>query len=168
MAGRFLRTLSVVVAALLSAFPAAAACKLDLVAQMPVTMDGLSPVTSARIEGVDAHLLVDLGAFFGSISRSRVDRYHLRVGGLPPYLTVQGVNGEADVGLATVSNFTLLGADFPHTQFLVGGSEFGPTIDGVLGRNFLLVTDLEIDLANGMARMVQPKGCEGLPLAYWV
>ena len=166
MARRLVRIAIALSAALLPALPAAAACKLDLVAQMPVTMHGLSPVTDAKIDGQDAHLVVDLGAFFGSISRSRVDRYHLKVGGLPPYLTVQGVNGEADVGLATV-DFNLLGAHFAHTQFLVGGPEAGPTIDGILGRNFLMVADTELDFANGMVRMFHPEACQAQVLAYW-
>ena len=167
MAGRIGQIATILLGALLAAAPANAACKLDQVAQMPVRMEGLSPVTDAKIEGVDAHLLVDLGAFFSSISRSRVDRYHLRVGPLPPYLTVQGVNGEADVGLASVSTFTLLGSPFHHTQFLVGGSEFGPAIDGILGRNFLMVADTEVDLGIGLVRMFQPHGCDGEVLAYW-
>ena len=148
--------------------PASAACVLDKVAEIPVTMEGLAPVMTAKINGVDAHLLVDYGAFFSSISRSRVDKFHVKPGPLPPNFTVLGVNGEADVGLTTTSEFSILGAEFHHTQFLVGGSEFGPRADGILGRNFLMVTDAELDLADGAVRLFSPKGCSGAPLAYWV
>ena len=150
-----------------AALPARAACKLDMLAQVPVTMKGLDPVISAKINGLDANLVLDFGAFFGSISRSRAEHFHLKIGNLPPYLQVRGVNGAADVGLATASQFTLLGRPFPNTQFLLGGPEFGPSVDGVIGRNFLMIADAEIDLANGMVRLFDPKGCGGQPLAYW-
>jgi tetratricopeptide (TPR) repeat protein/predicted aspartyl protease len=167
MVGRFPLIATILMGALGSALPAFAACKLDLVAQMPVTMQGLQPVVDARINGVEAHLLVDYGSSFSVISRSHADRFHLKIGVLPANITVRGVNGVADMGLATASNFTFVGANFPRTQFLVGGSEDGPTIDGVLGRNFLMAADSEIDLANGVIKLIQPKGCGYQPLAYW-
>lgn len=153
--------------ALTFALPAAAACKLDMIVQAPVTMMGLAPVVAAKINGKDANLLVDLGAFFGSISRSRADYFQLRPGSLPPYMEVRGVGGSADVKVGTATSFSLLGSNFHNSQFLIGGPEFGPSVDGILGRNFLLVADAELDLANGVVRLFDPKDCPGQPLAYW-
>jgi tetratricopeptide (TPR) repeat protein len=152
---------------LASAAPAVAACKLDMIVQAPVIMMGLSPVVAAKINGEDANLVVDLGAFFGSISRSRADHFQLKPGSLPPYMEVRGVGGDADVRLGTATSFSLLGSTFHNSQFLIGGPEFGPSVDGILGRNFLLVADAELDLANGVVRLFDPKDCPGQPLAYW-
>lgn len=69
--------------------------------------------------------------------------------------------------LTTAQSFTALGASFHHVDFLVGAPQFEGRIDGLLGQNFLNVTDVEYDFANGVIRLFKPSGCGGLPLAYW-
>jgi tetratricopeptide (TPR) repeat protein len=167
MSWRPVRTALIALALMAAARPAGAACVLDKVVEIPVVMEGLEPVMTAKVNGVDARLMVDSGAFFSSISRSRLAKFRLSSGPLPPNLEVRGVNGVADVGLTTAQDFNILGANFRHTQFLAGGIEFGPQADGILGRNFLMVADAELDLANGAIRLFSPKGCSGSALAYW-
>ncbi len=57
------------VALALGAGPAAAACKLGRLAELPVTMQGLVPVVSAKIDGADVRLIADTGAFFSMLTR---------------------------------------------------------------------------------------------------
>ncbi|HEX4098526.1 MAG TPA: tetratricopeptide repeat protein [Caulobacteraceae bacterium] len=154
-------------ATLAAGAPAAAACKLERIATLPVTMQGLAPVVSAKIDGADIRLVAALGDFFSILSRSSANRLHLKVEAAPYGLKVLGASGEADVGLTTVKQFSVFGAPFHDAQFLVGGPEFAATADGLLGRNILMMSDAEFDLANGAVRLFSASGCGGRPLAYW-
>lgn len=147
--------------------PAAAACKLDRVAELPVTMEGNAAIVSVKINGQDARLIADSGAFFSMLTPESAARFKLKVGGLPPRLRVVGVNGDADVGLANVRDFGVVGGTLHDWEFLVGGSRLGGGADGLLGQNFLTVVDSEFDLANGVIRLFKTTGCGDQPLVYW-
>ena len=149
------------------ASPASADCKLIQFAELPVVMEGNSPVISAKISGMDARLIADSGAFFSMLTPGSAAKFKLKVGPLPMGMTVRGVNGEADVGLTTVKDFGLVGATLHNWQFLVGGSRLESEADGVLGQNLLTAGDVEFDLAKGVIRLFKPEGCGGKPLAYW-
>ncbi len=49
---------------------ASAACTLSKVAELPVTMSGLSPTVVAKIDGVEARFIADSGAFYSVITPS--------------------------------------------------------------------------------------------------
>jgi predicted aspartyl protease/tetratricopeptide (TPR) repeat protein len=150
-----------------AAAPASAACRLAKVAEAQVTMTGLAPVVAAKINGQDARLVVDSGAFFGMLTPDSARRLGLRVGGLPPGMTVRGVNGEAQAGAATAKDVVIFGHPFSHLDFVVGGGQSSSALDGWLGQNFLNALDVEYDLANGVIRLFKPEGCGETPLAYW-
>jgi len=150
-----------------SAGPAAAACKLGKLAELPVTMQGLAPIVSAKINGADVRLIADSGAFFSMLTPGAAARLGLRVGSTPFGLRVMGVTGEAQTGLTTVKEFTALGFPIKDVQFLVSGGSIGFEADGLLGRNMLAVRDVEFDLANGVIRLFRPEGCANADLAYW-
>ncbi len=152
----------------LCAGPAAAACKLGLLAELPVTMDGLDPVVPAKINGVDARLVADSGAFFSMVTPDAAARFGLKRGPLPQEMTVRGVTGEADVGVATAKEFTFLGHSLHNIEFLVGGSAMDDgSYDGFLGQNVLNIADVEFDFANGVIRLFKPTGCGHAVLTYW-
>lgn len=146
--------------------PAAAACKVNEIAQLPVTMEGNSPTVSVTINGVDAKLIADTGASFSFLTPALAAKAKLHIGPLPFGYRVGGVNGEADVGLTTVKDFGVVGATLHDWQFLVGGSRIAG--DGLLGQNLLTVLDAEFDLANGVIRLFKTTGCgSDKALAYW-
>ncbi len=60
------------------------------------------------------------------------------------------------------------GRELPDVSFVVAGHEAVPGAIGFLGQNILGATDTEYDLANGVIRLMQPKGCGKADLAYWV
>jgi tetratricopeptide (TPR) repeat protein/predicted aspartyl protease len=151
-----------------AAGPAAAACKLTRLVEFPVTMEGMSPVVAAKVNGHDARFMADTGAFFSMITPSSAAKFGLHVGPLPAWLTVVGVNGEAKAGLASVKSLTVVGAELKNMDFIVGGSLLDAYFDGVIGQNVLNGVDLELDLANGAIRMFKSTDCEGATLAYWV
>ena len=147
--------------------PAAAGCTLAKIAELPVTMEGLAPIVPAKINGVDARLVADSGAFFSMLGPASVAKFGLSVGPPPFGLIVRGVNGDVSVGLARAKEFTVLNNTFHNSDFLVGGSGISAGADGLLGGNLLDFADVEYDLANGVIRLFKPQGCEGAALAYW-
>jgi tetratricopeptide (TPR) repeat protein/predicted aspartyl protease len=153
----------------LTAGPALAECHLSRFAELPVSMSGAQPVVSAKINGQDVRLLADSGAFFSMLTASSAQRLGLKPGPAPSWLRVRGVNGEAEVKLAKVQQFTALGRDIKNVDFLVGGTDNSAHsgIDGMLGRNIIGLEDVEFDLANGVIRLFLAKGCEKSALAYW-
>ncbi|MBV8854909.1 MAG: aspartyl protease family protein [Sinobacteraceae bacterium] len=147
---------------------ASATCTLARLAEAPVVMVEMRPTVSARINGTDASFLIDSGAFFSTLSRATVAQFNLRRSPAPTQLRVRGVGGDAaDLALTTVKDFTLFGVDIPNVEFLVGGSEVGANVVGILGQNVLRIADVEYDLANGVIRLMRVKGCAKSALAYW-
>jgi tetratricopeptide (TPR) repeat protein len=69
--------------------------------------------------------------------------------------------------LTEVEKFGISGATLHGVQFLVGGSETGQDMAGVLGQNFLGLKDAEFDLANGVVRLIDENGCGSRVLTYW-
>jgi tetratricopeptide (TPR) repeat protein/predicted aspartyl protease len=143
-----------------------AACQLQKYAELPVTIEHGGAVVAAKLNGADARLTVDTGAFFSMLNPSAVSRFGLKTGPLPPYLTVSGLTGEANVHLTTVKDLSVLGVPLHGVDFLVGEHEIGGS-DGLLGQNLLAVLDTEFDFANGAIRLLKPQGCGDGALAYW-
>jgi tetratricopeptide (TPR) repeat protein/predicted aspartyl protease len=145
---------------------ALAKCELQERIALPVTMVGMEAIAPAKINGVDASLAIDTGAFFSTLSPAAAARLGLRLEALPPWLSVGGLTGAAQFHLTHVRSFALAGADAGASDFLVGEHGSGPS-DGVIGQNVLGGYDEEFDLANGAVRLFQPKGCSDAALAYW-
>jgi tetratricopeptide (TPR) repeat protein len=143
-----------------------AECTLVKLAELPVTMEGLRPVVPVKINGTDARLMVDSGAFYSMLSPGSAADFKLRLE-LPPYaLRVSGIGGSTETWVTTVKDFMLVSIPVHNVQFIVGGNELNGAA-GVLGQNVLRIADVEYDLAAGAIRLVRPKGCRREMLAYW-
>jgi tetratricopeptide (TPR) repeat protein/predicted aspartyl protease len=142
-------------------------CKLTKLVDLPVTMVGLRPLISTKINGQDALFLVDSGAFFSMLTPSAVQKYGLRTSPTPPGFRIEGVGGEQSASIAMVPSFDYAGIPVRNIQFLVSRGGFGPGSVGLIGQNILGATDIEFDLANGVIRLFRAKDCEHSILAYW-
>ena len=143
-----------------------AACKIGRLAELPVTMTGLRPLVSARINGADALFIADSGAFYSMITPAAAAQFKLTLRPTPYGLMLMGVGGEARARLTTVKTFTLLDIPIPNMEFIVGGNELeGPV--GVLGQNVFRIADVEYDLSNGTIRLMRPHDCRNAEMAYW-
>jgi tetratricopeptide (TPR) repeat protein/predicted aspartyl protease len=142
------------------------ACKIGRLAELPVTMTGLRPLVSARINGADALFLADSGAFFSMITPAAAAEFKLRLGAAPYGLVVTGIGGEARVWLTTVKTFTLADIPMTNVEFIVGGNELEGAA-GVLGQNVFSIADVEYDLSRGAIRLMRPHDCRKAMLAYW-
>jgi len=146
---------------------AAAACTVERLAEMPVTMSGTRPLVQSKINGVDATFLADSGAFHSLISTANALQYGLKLYPAPFGFELHGIGGATDAQLTTVKTFTLLGTDLHNIVFVVGGSEVGNGAVGLIGQNVLRFEDVEFDLAGGAIRLFKTAGCGGANLAYW-
>jgi tetratricopeptide (TPR) repeat protein/predicted aspartyl protease len=154
----------------LLAFPVhvlAAACKISRIAELAVTMNGLRPMVSAKINGADAQFIADSGAFFSVIAPAKAAEFKLRTEPAPFHLMLRGVGGTAEAMVTNVKVFTLVGVPIHNVQFVVGGSEPGGGAVGLLGQNVLRLADVEYDLSNGAIRLMKPDGCGKTVMAYW-
>ena len=164
------RTLLAIVVATFAALPAAAiaACKVGKYADLPITMIGMRPTVALKINGKDARFLIDSGAFYSMMSGATAAQYGLRLSPAPWGLRVLGANGSVDTSVATVKELTFAGVPVHNIEFLVGGTEVGGDIDGILGQNLFRIGDVEYDLANGVVRLMRAEGCSHALLAYWL
>lgn len=170
MAVRPLRLAVLLVAACLSSSPLLAAdagCKVGVIAELPVTMNGMRPMITSKINGKEAHFVVDSGAFYSIIFGPAAAEYKLDAKPAPFNLMLEGIGGAQRAMVTTVKEFTLAGVPIRKVQFIVGGSAFGSGVAGLLGQNVLRIADVEYDLANGMIRLMKPDGCKKLNMAYW-
>ena len=142
-------------------------CKLEKLAELPVTMGSAGPMVSARINGADALFLADSGAFYSVISPGSAAQFKLTTTPADVHLTLQGLGGSQSAEVTTVNQFTFAGITLHRVEFIVGGSEPGGGAAGILGQNVLRIADVEYDLANGAIRLMRPKGCRIANLVYW-
>jgi tetratricopeptide (TPR) repeat protein len=146
---------------------ALAGCKLGTIADLPVTMAGLRPMVTAKINGTDALFIADSGAFYSMITPAAAAEFRLKLSPPPPNLNLRGIGGEVQTSVTTVKEFTLANRAIPHVEFIVGGSDPGSGAAGLLGQNVLGLADVEYDLANGAIRLMRAEDCRKTVLAYW-
>jgi tetratricopeptide (TPR) repeat protein len=144
-------------------------CRMSILLVMPVTMSGTKPMVTVELDGMQAHMVMDTGSFFSFLTPEAAKRAGLDVGVAPANLRVEGIGGVADVGRVTVRNFVIGKQNLHRADFLVYGDRFSANgVDGVLGQNILRITDnIEIDLANGVVRLMKTTGCANANEAYW-
>jgi tetratricopeptide (TPR) repeat protein len=145
---------------------AAAKCKISKVVDLPITMNSLRPTIDVKINSRDAKFVLDSGAFYSMISSATAAEYNLRTAPGPYGLRVIGIGGAAEVRVATVKEFSIVGATIKNVEFLVGGSDTGNA--GLLGQNLLEKFDVEYDLATGAIRLFKTEDCGHARLAYWL
>ena len=147
----------------------AAECKLAQIAQLPVTMDGLRPTLTAKIDGADALFTLDSGAFWSVLSPASAAQYKLQLNhSRLPGLYFQGIGGKVAAAITTVKTFTIFNVPLHNIDFIVGGSEVGVNTVGVIGQNLLRIADVEYDLGQGAMRLFRAADCKKDILAYWV
>jgi tetratricopeptide (TPR) repeat protein len=141
-------------------------CKIAKVVDLPITMNSLRPTINVKINNRDAKFILDSGAFYSMISSATAAEYNLKTTHAPLGLTVVGIGGAADVRVATVKEFSIVGITLKNREFLVGGSDVGNA--GLLGQNLLEQFDVEYDLATGVIRLFRTEDCDHTLLAYWL
>jgi len=140
-------------------------CHLNSYGTLPVEMVGGRATTMVKINGTDTRFILDTGAFFNTMSNATANSLKLETRGAPFGFHISGVGGDADVEVASVKEFGIVGTTLNDVEFIVGGSDAGY---GLLGANLLDFADLEIDLAGGKLTLFKADHCGKAMLAYWV
>jgi predicted aspartyl protease len=166
MRGTIARFAAAALAIAFAAGPVQAACKLGEKAELTVTMAGLRPLISAKLNNVDAHLIVDTGGFFSMLSPSTVQRLGLTTYPAPYGFVARGATGTANLRVTKIKKLGFVGVDLPDTEFLVEEHDMGGG-DGTIGQNLMTAFDMECDFANGAMRMMDSHTCGDQILAYW-
>ncbi|HTK34963.1 MAG TPA: TonB family protein [Caulobacteraceae bacterium] len=152
-----------------AAAAAPSSCTLNKLAEFPVTMVGMRPMISAKINGQEVRLFIDSGAFFSTISADGAKRLGLPLSPAPFGFQISGAGGRETPSIATAKSFEVGPFSFANAEFLTSpraGLDSGGV--GLLGQNLLNAADIEYDLANGVVRLIRPgKGCGKAPRAYW-
>ena len=148
-----------------SSAPARAACQVMKLVEIPVTMVGLRPIVTARINGREARLILDSGAFFSTIARANALEYGLPIRPVAMGARLRGIGGDTSLAATTVTGFGLGGQVIPRVDFAVGGSDTG--FAGLLGQNILGLADVEYDLPHGAVRLMRGQDCKNAAMAYW-
>jgi tetratricopeptide (TPR) repeat protein/predicted aspartyl protease len=160
--------MSALAALSLAMAPASANCQLQQVGTMPVDMQGLRPVVSTKINGMEARFMLDTGSFFSTIWRDAATQYRLPIAPVPGgSFSIAGLGGRENAHLATAQSFDFFGLHLRNTKFLVIDQTVDSDTLGLIGQDLLRAFDVEFDLANGTVRFFKPVGCEHQPLAYW-
>lgn len=161
--------LAVILGMASNAQAADAKCQLVKLVELPVTMVGMKPVVTVKINGQDTRLIADTGAFFSMLSPATAERLGIKTSRAPTEVEIRGFGGgETFVGTGKAKDVAI--GDLPPfhgVNFIVGGTEYGGEISGLLGQNLLGSTDVEYDLANGMIRLFHAQNCADTVLAYW-
>ena len=153
--------------ALCAGSAARAQCQFHKIADLPVTMAGLRPLVSAKINGKEALFLMDSGAFYSMLTKDAAAKYGVPVSLPQGDAYIEGVGGREQVRAGKVAEFTYLGVPLKNVDFLVAGEAYAPGAAGLIGQNLLRGMDVEFDFANGVIRLFSSKGCGDSILAYW-
>ena len=160
----------VLLALLLLPIAAGAACVVDNKATVPLTLTGGAITVPVEINGIVATMILDTGAQRSLVTQEAVQRLVLArdewVG-----TTMRGVGGietrpNADPRSLKLGGVPLARRTLNHDTSLTVGviprTHIGPlVIDGVLGRDFLSVFDLDIDVPDRRLTLYQVHDCAG-------
>lgn len=143
-----------------------AACSLGKVAELKVTMAGMTPVTTAFINGRELKFAVDSSSFYNIITARAAASAGLRLTPAPAWLASKGPDGKSLLSVTAADDLMAGWARFKNIEFLAG-NDSGSGIDGVIGQTLFQDYDVEYDFANGVIRLMRPSGCSDAGLAYW-
>lgn len=157
-----------------AAFPASAACTIKVL-PIAVTMEGLSPMVSAKVNDQDVSFLLDSGSAINMISGKFAAEQKLKpmgVNGTGSRIADDGQSAGSGAagtmmvnGVVIAPQVTFLGTVFKNVSFVASPRITGAS--GLIGQSLLHQTDVEYDLTGGVVRLVKPDGCKTTDMVYW-
>jgi hypothetical protein len=148
---------------------AAAACRVQILARVPVVVAGRSPLVTVEVDGQPARFVLDTGAERSVVSEAAVQRLGLArdqwVG-----TTMGGIGGVDRRPNALPRSLSLGGVPLVRntlnhdTSLVVTPTLRGVSsnaADGLLGRDFLSVFDLDVDMPDKVVGLEAVHDCSG-------
>lgn len=149
------------------ATPSTAKCKYVKVDEMPFTIERNIPLVSGEVSGVPARFVVDTGMPMTSLFQNYVEKNGWPLGQADTKLL--GVGGTTETYTVLAKNVMIDKAKRAQMRMRVAGQS-NEHADGLLGADFLMQRDLEVDLAARKLRFFQAldaQACKNAFLAYW-
>jgi clan AA aspartic protease (TIGR02281 family) len=168
--GGLLMLAGLAVSCLAATDPARAAesqCTMVKIADLPVRVVRNKLLVDGSINGRKVGVLVDTGATMTLVLRPATERLGLERHEARGY-RMFGIGGESKAESVTIDEFRIGQASRKGWRILVAGEhDLGGDAALLLGEDFFDQVDVEFDLAHNAIRLFQPKGCDGVSLAYW-
>ena len=146
------------------AAPKPAACRMGLIAELPVTFRRNRPTVPIDIDGRHLTALVDSGASTTVIFADVAQKLGIGTREDPRYRSF-GADGEGKVAIAHVA-IGMMGMKSPPQDIMVTGKA-GAGEDMLLGEDILSQAVLEMDLGHSKIRLMRPDHCREEDMAYW-
>ena len=124
-----------------------------------------TPTVAGQINGKPVNMLLDTGAGRTYIMRAEADRQNMN----PERIRQQthGVGGASSVFLVKVREFGIGDARAANLRFPVVETMDQSGIAALVGADFLMQYDVEMDLAKDRVKLFRADGCQEKALAYW-
>lgn len=164
-----MRRVLLVLAMILGARAASAACGLERVAEVPVDIQGhrgLRPIVTARINGVEGRFLFDTGAGSSLIVAELLAKFGLSAEGAKT-LQMKSFGKTFDARLIGAKELGFAGWSIDDVTLVVVDEPLVQRTDGAIGQTEMTDLDMEIDLPHHAIRFFRPSDCPAQSLAYW-
>ena len=152
---------------LLSPALAGAACKLDKLVDLQVTMVGGYATVPAKVGASPETFILASASAYSTLSPASVARLNPGLKASAHEVgSTDSAGRAASLQVVTVNDLTLGRMPYTGVDFIVGGTQIVGAA-GVLGQNVLQIGDVDYDLAHGQVTVLRPEGCASTSLAYW-
>lgn len=124
-----------------------------------------APTVEGEINGKPVKMLLDTGSSATFVLRAEADSQSLH----PERISrqVQGVGGRASLFLVYVKDFAIGGAHAKKLRFPVVEAMEETGMAGIVGDDFLLQYDVELDFTAKRVKLFRADHCQDKALAYW-
>lgn len=124
-----------------------------------------TPTVAGRINGQPVSMLLDTGASRTFIMRAEADRQNMNPERIRQQ--TQGIGGLTSVFLVKVKEFGIGDARTANLRFPVLETMDKTGIAALVGADFLMQYDVELDLARQRVKLFRADRCQDKALAYW-
>jgi len=124
-----------------------------------------TPTVAGQINGKPVNMLLDTGAGRTYITRAEADRQNLNPERIRQQ--TQGIGGLSSVFLVKLKEFGIGDARAANLRFPVLEMLEQTGIAALVGADFLMQYDVELDLAKDRVKLFRADGCQEKALAYW-
>jgi predicted aspartyl protease len=159
------RAIVAFIPSLMLSLSASADCRLLQLAELPVNASHNRPLIGGEIDGQGVKILVDTGGQTSLVTRATANRLKLKQISISG-ASGRGVGGQVQVYSTSLKQLTLDKFSV-HNLTMPVAIEGHRNFDMILGEDFFSQFTVEFDLAHGVIRLFDPKGCRAEQLGYW-
>ena len=145
-----------------------AACEYQVLSSLPVSFrDGNPlPIIAGEINQQPARLLLDTGSSLTYIMQEAAEKFNFRVGKTSG--TAKGIGGAASSSVTRLNSLVIanIRLDKPYL-FVLNSMGFKPYFDAIAGADYLLQSDLEVNLQRKEIKFYRAQNCTTYPAPEW-